>query len=194
MSRSLSASTTSRCLHRRLWRQPAVVLSERHGAAGQRGPHAKAPDGADFDVDRVLHPGREEVVVVGGGGAAGEKQFGEGHGGREVKIPRGQPGPDRVEVLQPGEQRCVGHRTPGAGECLVEVVMRVDQAGQHHVVAGLEGLSTGCGRRLAGAEHLHDFAAADHQAARGVEAVGGEGRQRVPDPEPGRGRRLGERR
>ncbi|WP_204265019.1 hypothetical protein, partial [Klebsiella aerogenes] len=79
-----------------------------------------------------------------------------------------------VEGLQPGEQRLVDHRRPGAGEGLVEVVMGVDQPRQHHVPAGVELAGARLCGLLASAEQLDDAAVIDDQAAGGVETVGGE--------------------
>ena len=145
-----------RRLDGRLRRQAAVVLPERHGTAGEGGPHAQLADRPDLNVDGVLHAVREEVVVVRGGGAAGEQQFRERNGGGQLQVPRLEPRPHGVQVLQPREQRGVGHRTPGAGERLVEVVVRVDQARQQDVTAGVERLLAGCGRLLAGGQDLGD--------------------------------------
>ncbi|MNO96914.1 hypothetical protein D3C76_886050 [compost metagenome] len=122
-------------------------------------------------------------MVVGGGGAAGEQQFGQGDPGGQRQLVRRQARPHRVEGLQPGEQRLVHHRRPGAGEGLVEVVVGVDQAGRQHVPAGVEGLFAGAGRLLAGGDQFDDAAVLDDDAAAGVEVVGGEDGERIAQPE-----------
>jgi hypothetical protein len=48
--------------------------------------------------------------------------------------------PDRVQRLQPTEQRFVGHGGPGAGEILEEVMVRVDEPGRHQTVVGRQDL------------------------------------------------------
>ena len=84
--------------------------------------------------------------MVGGGGAAGQQQFGKCYLHGEFQAARGEPCPDGVEVLQPREKGSVGHWSPGAGERLVEVVVRVDQARQDDVRGGVE---LGAGNRRA---------------------------------------------
>ncbi|CAM5418350.1 hypothetical protein SSTU70S_01687 [Stutzerimonas stutzeri] len=126
-------------LHHALAGQAAVLLGQVHRAARQHGAHAQFAHGLDLDVDRLLEPGGEQVVVVGGGGAARQQQLGQCHLARQFQRPRCEAGPDRVERQQPVEQRLVDHRTPGAGEGLVEVVMGVYQSRQHDVLVGIEG-------------------------------------------------------
>ena len=75
-----------------------------------------------------LDAAREDVVVVEDGRAARERELGE-PGARGGVLHLGvDPRPDRVERAQPGEE--VGLLRPGARERLVEVVVRVDEAGR----------------------------------------------------------------
>jgi len=71
------------------------------------------------------------------------------------------------------------------------VVVRVDQARQQDVPAGVEGLIARSGRLPAGGHELGDSSFADHQPAAGVEAVRGERGEGILDPKPGRGRGAG---
>jgi hypothetical protein len=48
------------------------------------------------------------------------------------------------------------------------MVMGVDQAGQDHMLAGIEYVFTGCGRLLAGGEQFNDHAVLHNQAATGI--------------------------
>ncbi|MNQ90015.1 hypothetical protein D3C85_1053420 [compost metagenome] len=59
------------------------------------------------------------------------------------------------------------------------MVMGVDQAGQHHMLTGIEDLCARAGGLLAEAEHFGDDAVFQHQAATGVQVVGGENGQGV---------------
>ncbi|MNH03275.1 hypothetical protein D3C79_625330 [compost metagenome] len=173
-------------LYRLLRWQATVGFAQAHGTAGEHGAHAQFAYRFDLHVDGVFQAIGEQVMVVGGGGAARQQQLGQGHAGRQFKLGRGQPGPDRVEGFQPGKQRLVDHRRPGAGQGLVEVVVGVDKSGQHHMLAGVKDLSTGAGRALAKAEYLLDTAVFNDQAATGVEAVGSEDGEGVFQPDTGR--------
>jgi hypothetical protein len=96
--------------------------------------------------------------VIGGGGAAGQQKLGECNLHCQLKAPGCQPRPHGVQVLQPGEQWRVGHRTPSPGEGLVEVVVRVDEAGENHVGGGIKDGRRGS--RLPARRHeLHYFSA-----------------------------------
>src|SRR5690606_138862 len=75
---------------------------------------------------------------------------------------------------QPGKQRLVDHRAPGAGKSLVEMMMGVDQPRQRHVLAGVEGAVDGRGGRLAGSEQFGNHAVFDNQPAGSVLIIGSE--------------------
>jgi hypothetical protein len=47
------------------------------------------------------------------------------------------------------------------------------------MLAGIEDLSTGRGRLLAGGEHFDDQTVLQHQAATGIEAIGSEDREGI---------------
>ncbi|MCY1417885.1 hypothetical protein D9M71_334300 [compost metagenome] len=117
--------------------------------------------------------------MVGRCGASRQQQFSQSYGAGQLQFGRGQPRPNRVQGLQPREQRLVDHRCPGTGQGLVEVVMGVDQTRQYHVFTGIENLCTRAGGLLAEAEHFGDHAVFQHQAATGVQAVGSENGQGV---------------
>ena len=130
-----------------------------------------------LDVHRVVEIGGEQVVMVGGGGDARHQQFGQ-------RQPRGQPHsigrqprPDGVKRLQPVEQLLVDGLRVGARQRLVEMMVRIDEARQHHVARGIEDLIHGCRGRLSGLEDLRDPPVA-HDDPR---AVLPQNRQRRPD-------------
>ena len=68
-----------------------------------------------------------EVVVVGDRRRPAHGELGQADGGRHLDVLDRDPRPDRIELLQPGEQ--VAARRPAAREPLVEVVVGVDQPG-----------------------------------------------------------------
>jgi hypothetical protein len=92
---------------------------------------------------------------------------------------RRQPRPERIERLQPRKQFAVEGGRHRAGQRLIEMVMRVDQPGQHHVRAGIEGLDRGRAQFAAGRDQFDDAAILHHDAALGAVRQNG---QRVLDP------------
>ena len=92
-----------------------------------------------------------------------------------------QPRPDRVERLQPGKQLLVDRFRMGAGQRLVEMMMRVDEAGQHDMAARRRSSRRPARRRGAAGHELDDPAVLDDEAAVGAL---GENRERVFDPQP----------
>ncbi len=167
-------------LHHAVRRQAAVALGEVHGPPREQDAQTETLGGGDLDVDAVFQAGGKDVVMVGGGGAAGEHQFGHGDGGGEIERLGRKPRPHRIERLQPGEQLAVERGRQRTGERLVEMVMGVDEAGQHHVVAGFVSFDSGGLRLPAGRDQLDDLAVLDDHAALGAL---GQDRQRVLDPD-----------
>ena len=119
-------------------REPAVRGAEVHRAA--RG------DDADADLARRLHlrldqpraAAREDVVVVEDGRAARERELGEA-GARGSVLGLGvDPGPRRIELAQPAEE--VSLLRAGTGECLVQVVVGVDEARRDDGAAEVDAL------------------------------------------------------
>ena len=87
---------------------------------------------------RPVASAREDVVVVEDGRAAGERELGEpGARGRVLRLGV-DPRPDRVELAEPGEE--VGLLRPGPREGLVQVVVRVDEAGRDDGAAEVDAL------------------------------------------------------
>src|SRR5450756_1821702 len=121
--------------------------------------------------------------MIGRGGAAGQQQLRHRHGDAEIERLRRQPRPHRIERLQPRKQLAVERRRQRAGQRLVEMVVGVDQPGQHHMVAGLEERRRRLGLAAPGYQ-LDDPAILDDNAALG--AVGENG-QRILDPHCARG-------
>ena len=161
-------------------RQAAVLDREVHRPARHRHADAEAPRLLNLDVDRVLKPLGIEIVMVGRGRAARHQELGQ-------RQPRGnpqmiglQPRPEGIERREPGKERLVDCLRMGAGQRLEEVVVGVDEAGQHDMGGGVEyGVDTL--RRLAPPDQTRDPRPLDDDAA--LRALGKD-RQRVPDPRP----------
>jgi len=166
-------------LHGLLRREATVGFAQAHGAPGKHGAHAQFAHRINLHVDGIFQAVGEQVVVVGGGGAAREQQFGQGDFGGQSKFLGRQTRPHRVQGFQPGEQRLIDHRRPGTGEGLVKMMVGVDQAGQDHVFACVEHLSTRHSGLFSPAQHFGDHTVLLHQAATGIKAIGSENREGV---------------
>ena len=90
-----------------------------------------------------------------------------------------QPRPDRRQSEQPADQVLVDRRGMGARQRLVEMMMRVDEAGQHDMARGFECRIDRRRRRLAARDKFDDARPLDHNAA--FRALGKNGK-RVFDP------------
>ena len=146
-------------------RQAAVLLAQRHRAARRVEADAELAGGGDLGAEQVAGAARVQVEVVGRGRAPAEGQLGQTDERAGVHRLLVDPPPQRVQRLQPAEQRLVGHRRVGPGEVLVQVVVGVDQPGRHQAVGHVDHL--GRGGRLVGrpADGLHQPAGDGHPAA-----------------------------
>ncbi len=94
--------------------------------------------GLDGDVDQVGRSIRgKKVVVVRGQRAAGSQQFTKADQCALIKIFITEFRPDWIQGLQPGEQLAVDGRRPGAGAGLVQMMVGIDQPGQHDATVGV---------------------------------------------------------
>ena len=114
-------------------RQPALRSSAAHRAARGVEADAQLARGRDLHVDQPLLPARKQVEVVGRGRAAGEQQLAQAHAHRGVHRIRVEQAPDLVQLGQPAEERRLLHARHVARQRLRQVVVRVDEAGQHHL-------------------------------------------------------------
>src|SRR5690606_5981332 len=128
-------------LHHRVRRQAALGVPAVHGAARQVQPDADRAGRLHFGGGDVAPPGGEDVVVVGGGAAARQRQPGGARGGGSGHRLGVQPVPDLVGADQPLEERAVGEQALGGP--LVEVVVRVHQAGGGQAAAAVDAARTG---------------------------------------------------
>ena len=119
-------------------RQPAVLLGQRHRAAGRVEADAEVAGSLDLGGQQVAGAVRVEVEVIGRGRAARQRQLGEADPRRHVDRLGVERPPQRVQRLQPAEQRLVGHRRVRPREVLVQVVMGVDEPGRDEAVGGVE--------------------------------------------------------
>ena len=149
---------------------PPLDAAEVHRAAARVEAQPDLARRLDLDLQQVAGVAREEVVVVGGGRAAraGERDEPGAGGGlldRGVDVR-----PDRIELLEPLEQRVV-LREPARGP-LVEVVVAVDEPGRGEQAAAVDpDLLLVARRRRAGAD-LVDEAVADDDVPVAVLAAG----------------------
>ena len=133
----------------------------------------------DLGVDQIGAAAREQIVVVAGSGATREKQFRHAGERRHVHALFVQPGPDRVEGAQPVEELGVGRGCVGTGERLVEVVVRVDQAGEGDEVPAVDD-AVGLGQARGAGAHAADFAVFYVEMASAMDLVSRvHGKQRV---------------
>ena len=143
-------------------RQPAAALPQRHRSARGHEPHAEGARRLHLVVDPAAV--REEVGVVEHGGAARERQLRHAHQARGPERVRVAPAPDRVVDAQPAEQVRVLGRGQRTRQRLVEMVVGVDQAGQHDLSGRVEH-GVGRLRQRVGRPDGLDDAVAREQAA-----------------------------
>src|SRR6266478_8846337 len=161
-------------------RKPAVAMRQVHRAARQHHSDAEPLRRSNLDVNRLGQPLWEHIMMVGARGAAGEKKLGHRHGRRKVQRFRGQPRPNRIERLEPGKQLAIQGRWSGSRKRLVEMMMGIDQARHHNMVARLEDRGVRRDRYASGRHKLHDAAFPYHYAAFGFIGKNGQG---ILDPE-----------
>ena len=141
-------------------RQAALRLAERHAAARHHEAHADLGRGGDLVVDPAAI--LEDIGVVEHGGAARERQLAAADQHRGAGVVRRPAAPDPVMRLQPGKQVGVLPGRQVARQDLVEVVVAVDQAGQHDVALEVEHAIGGL-RQTGGRADLLDHAVAGEQ-------------------------------
>ena len=127
-SRSVSARIVVEVLDERVRRQPAVRLAEIHRAARRDEPQPQLAGGLQLGLDETRHASREDVVVVEHRRAARESQLRQARARSRVLHLVVEPGPHRIQRLQPGEE--VGILRTGPREALVEVMVGVDEPGR----------------------------------------------------------------
>ncbi len=93
-------------------------------------------------LDLVVEPAvvGEQIEMVEHGRRPAERQFGEADLSGHPDVVRRHPCPDGIQRAQPIEQAGVLRPGDGPGQGLIQMVMRVDQTGQHDVAPGVEHL------------------------------------------------------
>ena len=130
----------------------------------------------DLDVDRVLETRRKEIVVVGRRRAAGQEKFDHRHAGGDAQRLGRHAVPDALHRHEPGNEVAPEAGRMGAGQRLVEVMVRVDETRQHDMARGVESRAPWLGRAFGRAERIR------RSATR---------RRRFRAPRPARGSRAG---
>ena len=144
-------------------RQAAVLDRQRHRATRRVEAHAEVAGGVDLGGEEVAGPVGVEVQVVGRRRAARQRQLGEPDPRRQVGALGVQPPPDRVQRLQPTEQRLVRHRRERPRQVLEQVVVGVHEARRDEAVGRIDD-RRGVGSRSR-ADGLHEPVGDRHPAA-----------------------------
>ena len=151
-------------------RQAAGTLAEAHRPAG--GVEAQADLIRRFDAVVEAAAVGIEVEVVARRGAARQHQFGHRDLRRHPHHLGREPGPDRVERLQPAEQVGVLRRRHGAGERLEHVVVGVDEAGHQDVAGQVDHRVGALGQRLRAADRDDPVVLDQHEPVGDLAPVG----------------------
>ena len=144
------------------------IRTEGERAAARVQPNADLGRRGDRCLDvRTGGPGRMEVVLVGNRRDAAEQRLGE-HRGRDrldvLGFEAAAAPPlleDRAEPAEPRADERALERRDRAGRALVEVLMRVDESGQHHETGAVDHPVATVGRQVRadcrdrGAVHEH---------------------------------------
>src|SRR5690349_3926294 len=88
---------------------------------------------------------------------------------------RREPRPVAIERLKPGKKLLVDCLRMRTRQCLVHMMMRIDEARQHDVAAGGECLVHRLRRFRAGGEELGDLATLDDESAARIVGETGQG-------------------
>ena len=149
-------------LHHAIRWEAALTFASTHRTATGVEADAELPRGADL----IVNPGviGVDVEMIGDGGRAGEEQLRQSQLRAHVDRFAVQPRPDGIQRLEPVEEHGVLRGGHGAGERLVEVVVRVDQARQHNHPAGVED-TIRCGWQFSRGANRLDDVIADEQPA-----------------------------
>ena len=142
----------------------AVLHRQVHRPARDGHPHAEPARFLHLDVHRIVEMGGKQIVMVGCGGDAGHQQFGQRQPRRQPHRVGREPRPDGIERLEPVEELLVDGLGMRAGQRLVEMMMRIDQSRQHHMLRRIKHLINRFGRFLAAAEQFGDAAVAEHNS------------------------------
>ena len=119
-------------------RQATVLDRQRHRAARRVEAHAEVAGGVDLGGEEVAGPVGMEVQVVGRRRAARQRQLGEPDPRRQVGALRVERPPDRVQRLQPAEQRLVRHRRERPRQVLEQVVVGVHEPRRDEAVGRID--------------------------------------------------------
>ncbi|RMV82621.1 hypothetical protein ALP03_03168 [Pseudomonas amygdali pv. tabaci] len=130
-------------LHGLLWRQTSVGFTKAHRTTRQHCAHTQLANALHLNIDGVFQPVGEQVVMVSSRCATRQQQFSQRHLAGDRELLRRQARPYRVQGFQPREQRLIDHWCPGPREGLIEVMVRVDQPRQQHMLTGIECLCAG---------------------------------------------------
>ncbi len=145
-------------IHNTIRWQPALALAQAHRPARCLQADAHFLRRGDF----VIQPGsiREKVKMVGCGGAPRKRKLGQRGLRGKIDIIWRHACPDRVKGFQPVEEVCVLGCRNGAGQCLVKMMVGIDQPGQNQVPVQVQDLIS-CLRQFPANPHLFDESVPD---------------------------------
>ncbi len=169
-------------LHDVVGRQTTLAGAEVHRPPGREEAQPDLPSCLDLGAEQVAAVRGEDVVVVGRRRTARPRKLHEGPGRSDAYGVLVEAPPHRVERGQPLEERVVDGRA--AGQPLVQVVVRVDQAGRRQATRPVDvrRVVEAAGRRPGG--DRHDPGIFDHDVpdrVLGAVAVHGDHRAAVED-------------
>ena len=117
---------------------------------------------SDLIVER--HIVGKQIEMIARSRASRQQQLRGAHLRTYIYTLGSQPRPDRVQDFQPAEQVAVLGGRYGAGESLIEVMVCVDQTGEHHVsIVQIEDLISSCRQIRCVSDLLDDVIAHEHR-------------------------------
>jgi hypothetical protein len=125
-------------LHDGVRRKPAVFLRQAHRPARRMEAHADLARGTDLGRDEIARAAGVHVEVIGRRCAAAEREFRDADPRGDVRALFVEIRPARVQRRQPLEQRAVDRGPEAPREVLVDVMVRVDEAGRDEAVLGAQ--------------------------------------------------------
>jgi len=110
-------------------RKSAFGSSEGHASAGGMEPDSDLPRSPYLFINEGTGLGMgKQVKMICGGGASGKEEFAHGSQGAEINSLGSEASPDFIEKREPVEKPGILDFPHSAGQCLVKMVMGVNEA------------------------------------------------------------------
>ena len=117
-------------LHQTVGRQPPCTFPDAHRPARRMKPQPHLARRRNRIVQP--RPVRVQIQMIRRHRTARQRQFRQTHLRRHEHLFRPEPGPDRVQHLQPPEQQRILPARHRPCKCLIQMMMRVHQSRRHH--------------------------------------------------------------